>query len=187
MRHHRQSGDAGADTIGEGRNDPFYRQNETRRHELERARSETQYQTNWGFPEEQQKREDEAGKIRGDGRGQRGYCGRVIDHHFIDSPRAKSDRNSRISVVMDFDQNFPNERAPFKFFKRCDIRDTTSFLRIKKYMEGSESNEYTIEGRPGISREHSIEVHGTILESILGLGAIFEEHGFTEPEDMPEL
>eukprot|EP00972_Heterocapsa_arctica_P036913 5434569-Heterocapsa_arctica.AAC.1 len=88
---------------------------------------------------------------------------------------------------MDFDQDLQNERATFKFSKRCDIRDTASFLRSKKHMEGAESNEYTVEDWPGIFREHSIEVHPTILESILGLGAIFEEHGFTELEDMPEL
>eukprot|EP00972_Heterocapsa_arctica_P072598 10718699-Heterocapsa_arctica.AAC.1 len=54
-------------------------------------------------------------------------------------------------------------------------------------MEGSESNDYTVEGWPGTFREHSIEVRGTTLESIVGLGAIFEEHGFTKLEDMPEL
>eukprot|EP00972_Heterocapsa_arctica_P065831 9716133-Heterocapsa_arctica.AAC.1 len=63
-----------------------------------------------------------------------------IAHHFMDSPRTKSDRNSRISAIMDFDQDFSNGRAAFKFFKRCDIRDTASFLRSMKYMEGSESN-----------------------------------------------
>eukprot|EP00972_Heterocapsa_arctica_P080441 11854380-Heterocapsa_arctica.AAC.1 len=75
----------------------------------------------------------------------------------MDSPRTKSDRNSRICVVMDSDQDFPNERAAFKFFKRCDIRHTASFLRSMKYMEGSETNEYTVEGWPGTFREHSIE------------------------------
>eukprot|EP00972_Heterocapsa_arctica_P111895 16428726-Heterocapsa_arctica.AAC.1 len=88
---------------------------------------------------------------------------------------------------MDFDQDFPNERAAFKFFERCDIRDTASFLRTMQYTEGSESNEYTIEGRPGIIREHSIEVRATVLESIMGLGALYEEHVFTELEDMLEL
>eukprot|EP00972_Heterocapsa_arctica_P113762 16438956-Heterocapsa_arctica.AAC.1 len=72
-----------------------------------------------------------------------------IDHHFIDSPQTKSDRNSRINVEIDFDQDFPNERATFKSFKRCDIRDTASHLRSMKYMEGAESNEYTVEGLPG--------------------------------------
>eukprot|EP00972_Heterocapsa_arctica_P050276 7392913-Heterocapsa_arctica.AAC.1 len=99
-----------------------------------------------------------------------------IDQHFIYSPRTKSDRNSRIRVVMDFDQNFPNERASFKFFKRSDIRDTASFFRSMKYMEGTEGNDYTIEDRPGTYRKHPIEVQGTILEIILGLGAIYEEH-----------
>eukprot|EP00972_Heterocapsa_arctica_P006911 1011180-Heterocapsa_arctica.AAC.1 len=88
---------------------------------------------------------------------------------------------------MDFDQNAPEERASFKLFKRCDIRDTASFFRCMKYREGIEGNDYTIEDRPGTFRGHSIEVEGAILESILGLGAIFEEHGFTELEDMPEL
>eukprot|EP00972_Heterocapsa_arctica_P087944 12968099-Heterocapsa_arctica.AAC.1 len=85
---------------------------------------------------------------------------------------------------MDFDQDNPDERAAFKFFKRCDARCTANFLRIMNYMDGTEGNEYTIAGRGAFS-EHSIDVHATILESILGLGAIFAEHGFAELEDMP--
>eukprot|EP00972_Heterocapsa_arctica_P107330 15810011-Heterocapsa_arctica.AAC.1 len=53
-------------------------------------------------------------------------------------------------------------------------------------MDGTEGNKYTTAGR-GTSTEHSIDVPATILESILGLGAIFGEHGFAELEDMPEL
>eukprot|EP00972_Heterocapsa_arctica_P095839 14139923-Heterocapsa_arctica.AAC.1 len=56
-----------------------------------------------------------------------------------------------------------------------------------EYMDGEEDNIFTIEGFTGTFREHPTEVAGTILESILGLGAIFEEHGFTELEDLPEL
>eukprot|EP00972_Heterocapsa_arctica_P105805 15587347-Heterocapsa_arctica.AAC.1 len=54
-------------------------------------------------------------------------------------------------------------------------------------MEGKEGNVYTVEGWPSTFREHPIEVHGTILKSILGLGAIYEEHGFTELEDLPHM
>eukprot|EP00972_Heterocapsa_arctica_P040278 5934997-Heterocapsa_arctica.AAC.1 len=88
----------------------------------------------------------------------------------------KSDSNSRISVVRNFDQDDPEERASFLFYKRCDIGDTASFFRSMNYMEGIEANNYTIEDRPGTFREHPIEVEGSILESILDLGAIFEEH-----------
>eukprot|EP00972_Heterocapsa_arctica_P027611 4059687-Heterocapsa_arctica.AAC.1 len=88
---------------------------------------------------------------------------------------------------MDFDPDQPHERAAFKFFKGCDIRDTASFLRTMRYMEGKEDNLYTVEGWPGTFREQPIEVHGTILESILGLGAIFEEYGFPELKYLPEM
>eukprot|EP00972_Heterocapsa_arctica_P005833 861278-Heterocapsa_arctica.AAC.1 len=44
-----------------------------------------------------------------------------------------------------------------------------------------------MEGAPGTFREHPIEVAGAILESILGLGAIYEEHEFEELEDLPEM
>eukprot|EP00972_Heterocapsa_arctica_P043924 6486244-Heterocapsa_arctica.AAC.1 len=54
-------------------------------------------------------------------------------------------------------------------------------------MDRVEAKTYTIEGAPGTFREHPIEVAGTILESILELGAIFEEHGFEELEDLPEM
>eukprot|EP00972_Heterocapsa_arctica_P056076 8271052-Heterocapsa_arctica.AAC.1 len=85
-----------------------------------------------------------------------------IDHHHMDSPRTKSDRNVRHSVVMAFDPDQPHERAGLKFFKRCDIIDTASFLRKMEYMEGKEDNIYKVEGWPGTLREHPIEVHGTI-------------------------
>eukprot|EP00972_Heterocapsa_arctica_P021245 3127297-Heterocapsa_arctica.AAC.1 len=61
---------------------------------------------------------------------------------------------------MAFDPEQPHERAGFKFFKRCDIRDTASFLRQMKYMEGKEDNIYTIEGCPGTFREHPVVFMG---------------------------
>eukprot|EP00972_Heterocapsa_arctica_P095399 14069568-Heterocapsa_arctica.AAC.1 len=74
----------------------------------------------------------------------------------MDSPRTESDRKMRISVVMDVDQDDPDERASFKFFRRCDARDTVNFLRIMNYMDGTEGNEYAIAGR-GTFSEHSID------------------------------
>eukprot|EP00972_Heterocapsa_arctica_P060806 8969973-Heterocapsa_arctica.AAC.1 len=59
---------------------------------------------------------------------------------------------------------------------RCDIRDTAGFLRKMKHMSGKEDNIYTIENVEGTVREHTIEVAGTIMESILGLGALHEQH-----------
>eukprot|EP00972_Heterocapsa_arctica_P081070 11945896-Heterocapsa_arctica.AAC.1 len=44
-----------------------------------------------------------------------------------------------------------------------------------------------MEGFTGTFREHPIEVTGTILEHILGLGAIFGGHGFAELEELPEM
>eukprot|EP00972_Heterocapsa_arctica_P098517 14539469-Heterocapsa_arctica.AAC.1 len=102
----------------------------------------------------------------------------------------KEDRNFRISVVMAYDPDDPvmaYYRPGFKFFKRCDIRDTASFLRKTEYMEGNEDNIFTIEGFTGTSRKHPVEVAGTILESMLGLGAIYEQYGFTKLEDLPEV
>eukprot|EP00972_Heterocapsa_arctica_P049717 7315162-Heterocapsa_arctica.AAC.1 len=70
-----------------------------------------------------------------------------LDHHFMVPPsRMKADRNFIISVVMTQDPDQPQERPGFKFFKRCDIRDTASFLRKMEYMEGKEDNIFTIEG-----------------------------------------
>eukprot|EP00972_Heterocapsa_arctica_P077182 11383773-Heterocapsa_arctica.AAC.1 len=62
----------------------------------------------------------------------------------------------RISVAMDFDQDDPGERAAFKFFKRCDVRDTADLFRIMNYMDGTEGNNYTIAGR-GTFTEHSTD------------------------------
>eukprot|EP00972_Heterocapsa_arctica_P055346 8164957-Heterocapsa_arctica.AAC.1 len=87
----------------------------------------------------------------------------------------KEDRNFRISVVMVYDPDDPvmaYYRPGFKFFRRCGIRDTGSFLRKMEYMEGNKDNIFMIEGFTGKFREHPVEVAGTILESILGLGAI---------------
>eukprot|EP00972_Heterocapsa_arctica_P003871 576425-Heterocapsa_arctica.AAC.1 len=50
----------------------------------------------------------------------------TIAEHTMDSPRTETDSKIIISVVMDFDQDNPDERAALKFFKRCDVRDTAN-------------------------------------------------------------
>eukprot|EP00972_Heterocapsa_arctica_P015238 2244676-Heterocapsa_arctica.AAC.1 len=44
-----------------------------------------------------------------------------------------------------------------------------------------------MEGVAGTFREHPVDVAGTILESILGLGTIYEHHGFEELTELPEM
>eukprot|EP00972_Heterocapsa_arctica_P036328 5346293-Heterocapsa_arctica.AAC.1 len=44
-----------------------------------------------------------------------------------------------------------------------------------------------MEGVAGTFREHPVEVACTILESILGLGTIYEQHGFGELKELPEM
>eukprot|EP00972_Heterocapsa_arctica_P049729 7316904-Heterocapsa_arctica.AAC.1 len=56
-----------------------------------------------------------------------------------------------------------------------------------EHMDGKEDNIFTIDGFACTFKEHPIEVARTMLESILGLGAIFEDYGFTELEDLPEM
>eukprot|EP00972_Heterocapsa_arctica_P028797 4236146-Heterocapsa_arctica.AAC.1 len=86
----------------------------------------------------------------------------------------RTDRNFRISAARAFDPEQPQERPGFKFYKRCDIKDTATYFNVKNFMDRVEANAYTMEGVEGTFREHQVEVAGTILESILGLGAIYE-------------
>eukprot|EP00972_Heterocapsa_arctica_P006628 969970-Heterocapsa_arctica.AAC.1 len=80
-----------------------------------------------------------------------------------------------------------SERPGFKFYRRGDIRDTAAFFNQMKFMEPVEENIYTMEGTEGTFREHPVEVAGTILENILGLGALFEHYGYEELTEMPEI
>eukprot|EP00972_Heterocapsa_arctica_P096425 14224925-Heterocapsa_arctica.AAC.1 len=77
-----------------------------------------------------------------------------IAEHIMDSPRTESDRRMRTSVVMDFDQDDPDERAAFKVFKRCDASDTADFLRIMNSMDGTEGNTLRIRAGKG---ENTVE------------------------------
>eukprot|EP00972_Heterocapsa_arctica_P095932 14155205-Heterocapsa_arctica.AAC.1 len=47
-----------------------------------------------------------------------------VGTHYMDSPRMRSDRNFRISGVRACDPEHLSDRPGFKFFKRCDVRDT---------------------------------------------------------------
>eukprot|EP00972_Heterocapsa_arctica_P095101 14025911-Heterocapsa_arctica.AAC.1 len=105
----------------------------------------------------------------------------------MDSPRTKSDRNFKISAVRVTDPENPQESAGFKFFRRGGIRDTAAFFNQMHVMEPVEGSTYNIEGVEGTFREHPIEVAGSILESILGLGMVYEVHGYEELTEMPEI
>eukprot|EP00972_Heterocapsa_arctica_P050249 7390514-Heterocapsa_arctica.AAC.1 len=44
-----------------------------------------------------------------------------------------------------------------------------------------------MEGVEGTFREHPVEVAGTILDNILGLGIMYEHYGFEELTELPEM
>eukprot|EP00972_Heterocapsa_arctica_P058746 8661509-Heterocapsa_arctica.AAC.1 len=64
----------------------------------------------------------------------------------MDSPRMRTDRHFRISAARAIDPEHPQERPDFKFYKRCDIRDTAAYFNVKKFMDKVEANTYTMEG-----------------------------------------
>ena len=55
------------------------------------------------------------------------------------------------------------------------------------FMEKVLGTTYTKEDQEGTYREHSIEVAGSTVESILGLGMIYEDYKYEELEDMPDI
>ena len=105
--------------------------------------------------------------------------------HFMHSPRTSSDKNFRLSatrVKMGGDI-----RPGYIFFMRGDIRDTADYFESMEFMEKVQGTTYTKESQEGIFREHSIEVAGSTVESILGLGMIYEDFKYEELEDLPEI
>ena len=70
---------------------------------------------------------------------------------------------------------------------RCDIRYSAEFFIDKNFVDTVEANYYTWPNTRGRFKEHRIEVAGTTLEAILGLGAIYEHKGYAEFVDMPEI
>ena len=105
--------------------------------------------------------------------------------HFIVSPRTPSDKKFRLSATR---VNMVGQNKPgYIFFMRGDIRDTAAYFESMGFMGKLEGTTYTREGQAGTFREHPIEVAGTIVESILGLGLVYEERQYEELEDIPAI
>ena len=104
--------------------------------------------------------------------------------HFIVSPRTSTDKKFRISATR---VNMVGQKPGYIFFMRGDIRDTAAYFENMGFMEKLEATTYTREGQAGTLREHPIEVAGTIVESILGLGLVYEDCQYEELEDMPAI
>jgi hypothetical protein len=112
--------------------------------------------------------------------------------HMMDSPRDREGRDFRISASRERMTQAPiitgKPLTPgFKFFKRLDIRDTARCFNEGKFMDEVGTNYYSMENIKGRFREHRIEVAGTTLESILGLGAIYEQTACENLQDMPDI
>eukprot|EP00972_Heterocapsa_arctica_P066029 9741525-Heterocapsa_arctica.AAC.1 len=54
-------------------------------------------------------------------------------------------------------------------------------------MEPIVGGTYTKENQDGIFREHPIEIAGSIVESILGLGMLYQDYHYEELSDLPEI
>ena len=109
-----------------------------------------------------------------------------LGSHYMDSPRSSGDKDFRISVarVLYADEDM---RAGFRFYMRGDIRDTAAYFKNMHFMEPIIGGSYTLENVVGEFREHSIEIAGSIVESILGLGMMYMDHHYEELSDMPEI
>jgi hypothetical protein len=105
--------------------------------------------------------------------------------HFMHSPRTPTDKNFRISATRV--RMLGDIRPGYIFFMRGDIRDTADYFESMEFMEKVMGTIYTKEDQEGIFREHSIEVAGSTVESILGLGMIYEDFKYEELEDMPDI
>eukprot|EP00972_Heterocapsa_arctica_P053633 7900686-Heterocapsa_arctica.AAC.1 len=77
----------------------------------------------------------------------------VIKQEQIIADQDTMDTEMRINIVMEFEQFNTEERAAFKLFKRCDIRDIASYLNSMKCIDRVEGNGYTIAGQ-GTYTEH---------------------------------
>jgi hypothetical protein len=105
--------------------------------------------------------------------------------HYMHSPRTSRDKNFRISASRV--KIIGVIRSGYRFFMRGDIRDTADYFESMEFMEKVKGTTYTREDQAGIFREHSIEVAGSTVESILGLGMVYEDFKYEELEDMPEI
>eukprot|EP00972_Heterocapsa_arctica_P079186 11673615-Heterocapsa_arctica.AAC.1 len=95
----------------------------------------------------------------------------------LDIINKQKDR-SILTIVMEVDLHNEERMLGFKFYRECGIRHSASYLYSSKCMRTITGNGYTIAGVQGTFREHTIDIEGTIVESNLGLGAIFAEHGY---------
>eukprot|EP00972_Heterocapsa_arctica_P075557 11144962-Heterocapsa_arctica.AAC.1 len=109
---------------------------------------------------------------------------RVFRREALDIIKEKQDLGD-IIIVMDVTSNTEEERVHFKLYRNCGIRHYASYLYSTKCMRTITGNNYTIP--QGTFSEHTIDIEATIEESILGLGAIFAEHGYKELEDLPDM
>jgi len=109
-----------------------------------------------------------------------------IGNHMMISPRAPKDKNFKLSSarVQYVDETM---RAGFRFYLKGDIRDTADYFRNMNFMGPIVGRTYTRESTAGTFREHPIEIAGSIVESILGLGMMYMDHHYEELSDMPEI
>eukprot|EP00972_Heterocapsa_arctica_P059854 8828260-Heterocapsa_arctica.AAC.1 len=70
---------------------------------------------------------------------------------------------------------------------RGDIRDTAAYFENMRFMEPMVGGLYTREGIDGHFREHPIQIAGSIVESIFGRGMMYQDYGYEELSDMPEI
>eukprot|EP00972_Heterocapsa_arctica_P028969 4263210-Heterocapsa_arctica.AAC.1 len=111
---------------------------------------------------------------------------RVFRREALDIIKEKQDHRD-IIIVTEVISNTEEERAHFKFDRNCGIRHYASCLYSTKCMRTITGNNYTIPGTQGTFSEHTIDIETTIVESILGLGAIFAEHGYKELEYLSDM
>ncbi len=106
--------------------------------------------------------------------------------HYMHSPRSGRDKNFRVSTarVQYLDEEM---RSGFRFFMRGDIRDTAAYFENMHFMEPIVGGLYTREGMEGNFREHPIEIAGSIVESIFGLGMMYQDYRYEELSDMPAI
>eukprot|EP00972_Heterocapsa_arctica_P102825 15155244-Heterocapsa_arctica.AAC.1 len=104
----------------------------------------------------------------------------------MDSPRTSKDKDFRVSTarVQSVDEEM---MSGFIFFVRGDIRDTTAYFKDMLFMEPIVGGLYNTENREGTFREHPIEIAGSIVESIFGLGMLYQDYLYEELSDLPEM
>jgi hypothetical protein len=109
-----------------------------------------------------------------------------LGDHFMNSPRTSNDKKFRISATR-MPCTIAGIKSGTKLFMRGDIRDMARYFEGMEFMKKIEGTTYTREGQPGTLMEHAVEITGAIVESILGLGMVYEDFKYEELEDMPAI